>query len=430
MNAPLAETLRPKSLDAFCGQEHITCKEGILRRLLSEKRPLSLLFWGPPGCGKTTLAKIYASAFQSDFASFSATEGSVADFKEWLKYRRQMPLFSGKNIVFIDEIHRFNKSQQDVFLPLIEKGEIVLIGATTENPSFSLNHALLSRFRVLTLEKLDGRALEKMIEQFITWSNRPAFSKAVTEKLLLLAEGDGRHLMNILEHIHLLSPTDEIITEETLGHLATRSLPQYDKNGDQHYNLISALHKSVRGSDPDASVYWLCRMIAGGEDPKYIARRMVRMAMEDVGLADPSALTYILSCKEAYEMLGSPEGEISLAMGIIYLALAPKSNACYRALQKGSILAKESSSLTPPKHILNAPTGFMKKEGYGEGYLYDHDIKEGFSGQNYFPSSLERKQLYTPVERGFEREMAKRLNFFNALREKAGREEVLCDPPV
>lgn len=415
MNQPLSEKLRPETLDTFFGQSHLVGSNGLLRKLIESKRCVSILLWGPPGCGKTTLAKIYAKAFSRTFRSLSATDGTLAEFKKWMKDREKNPLFSQAPILFIDEIHRFNKAQQDAFLPQMEKGELILIGATTENPSFALNHALLSRFRVFTLNSLQQEELESIIDRYAAWANHETFSPDIKELITKSSAGDARHLINILEHLHLLEK-DHSIKKDEFEELLLESPAQYDRGGEGHYNLISALHKSVRGSDPDASLYWLYRMLVGGEDPKFISRRLIRMAMEDIGIADPTALSYVVSLCDAYQRLGSPEGEIAFATAVIYLALAPKSNSVYFAEKKAYAEAKESSHLPPPKHILNAPTAFMKQEGYGEGYIYDHDTEAGCSGQTYFPDQVDPMSFYQPGKRGFEENLSKRLEYFKKLR--------------
>jgi putative ATPase len=417
MKIPLAEKLRPKTLDEVAGQKHLVGPEGWLTRIVASKRPLSLLFWGPPGCGKTTLARLYAASFSSRFVAFSAVFNGIADLKKVIKEAEEHPLLNQQLILFVDEIHRFNKAQQDAFLPFIENGTIVLIGATTENPSFALNNALLSRLRVLTVDSLEIESLEEILKRYEKKEKTLPLTEEARSLLLQLAQGDGRHLLNMVENLEHL-PEETQITPETLPFHVQRRLPLYDKGDEGHYNLISALHKAVRGSDPDASLYWLSRMLDGGEDPQFLARRIVRMATEDVGLADPNALTLAINAWRAYDQLGSPEGDLALAQAVVYLALAPKSNALYTAMAEAKTLAKETSSLPPPKMILNAPTKLMKELGYGKGYLYDHETDECFSGQDYFPDDMERTSFYQPVERGFEREMKKRLEYFQLLRKK------------
>lgn len=414
---PLAEKLRPKCLADVAGQHHLVGETGWLSRTIAGGRPLSVLLWGPPGCGKTTLARLYASSFDARFVPFSAVFNGVADLKKVIQEAKERPLFNQQLILFVDEIHRFNKAQQDAFLPFIEDGTIVLIGATTENPSFALNNALLSRMRVLSLNYLDIDALEQILSRFENAGRKLPLTEQARKALIHFAKGDGRHLLNMVENLQSLPDTPLLDVSELSAFIQQR-LPLYDKGEEGHYNLISALHKAVRGSDPDSALYWLARMIQGGEDPQFLARRIVRMASEDIGLADPAALDVALSAWRAYDQLGSPEGELVLAQAVVYLALAPKSNAVYTAFTEAMEIAKETSHLSPPKIILNAPTKFMKEMGYGKGYIYDPDTPEGFSGQNYFPDDLERLKFYHPVERGFEREMIKRLSYFEHLRSK------------
>ncbi len=418
VNLPLAERLRPKHLSEIIGQDHLLGEGGLITHLVKNGRPLSLLLWGPPGCGKTTLARLYAQAFNTKFINFSAISHGSSDVKKVIQEVEQHPLLHQQVILFVDEIHRFNRAQQDLFLPYIEKGVIVLVGATTENPSFALNNALLSRLRVLTLKPLDESGLEKIIDRFTGSIAALPLEPEARQFLISSAAGDARHLLNMIENLEPMLTGMERIDLEMLCQLLQRKAPLYDKTGDVHYNLISALHKAVRGSDPDAALYWLARMLEGGEDAQFIARRIVRMAVEDVGLADPQALEIALQAWRAYDQLGHPEGELALAQAIIYLALAPKSNAAYAAFKAAQELAKNTSQLMPPKIILNAPTGMMKEMGYGQGYQYDHDLKEAFSGQDYFPDEIERERFYHPVERGFEREMLKRLDYFQKLRKK------------
>ena len=411
---PLAEQFRPKSLSEVVGQDHLVGAEGWITRIIERGRPLSILLWGPPGSGKTTIARLYAQSFGARFIAFSAIFNGIGDLKKVIHEIKGSPLLQTRVILFVDEIHRFNKAQQDAFLPFIEDGTIVLVGATTENPSFSLNNALLSRLRVLTLNHLNEEALERILERFENEEKRLALTPEAKDSLMSLAGGDGRHLLNMVENIRDVT---EPLTPEMLATYVQRRAALYDKGDEGHYNLISALHKAVRGSDPDAALYWLSRMLKGGEDPNFLGRRLVRMAVEDVGLSDPDALSRTLAAWQAYERLGSPEGELVLAQAVIYLALAPKSNAAYMAFKSAQTKAQKSSHLSPPKHILNAPTRLMKEEGYGKGYIYDHDTKNGFSGQNYFPDELERQNFYKPVERGFEREMKKRMDYFSSLRQ-------------
>ncbi|MEI6242395.1 MAG: replication-associated recombination protein A [Chlamydiota bacterium] len=415
MNQPLSEKLRPKNLKDIVGQDHILKKEGLLWNSILSKKPLSLLFFGPPGCGKTTLAKLYAQSFPLPFFPLSAVFTSITDVKKLLSEAKETPLFSSKIILFVDEIHRFNKAQQDAFLPYIEDGSLILLGATTENPSFSLNNALLSRLRILQLNNLDKPELTNLLVRYESTHPPLPISDEGRKLLINLSGGDARHLYNLIENIENIShPIDD---KELLIYLQ-RKAPLYDKSQDGHYSLISALHKSLRGSDPDASLYWLYRILQGGEDPLFICRRLIRMASEDIGLADPQALSVTLSAFKAYQILGSPEGELAIAEAVIYLALAPKSNALYLAEAEAKNLAKETSHLSPPPHIVNAPTNLMKELGLGKGYLYDHDCPNAFSGQNYFPQNIQRTSFYKPNLRGFEREMEKRLQYFLQLREK------------
>ncbi|MBS0650207.1 MAG: replication-associated recombination protein A [Verrucomicrobia bacterium] len=417
MNIPLSEQLRPKSLADIVGQDHLLGKDGLITKIVQNGKPLSLLLFGPPGCGKTTIARLYAQAFKARFVPFSAVFHGTAELKNLIKEVQSHPLLNQQLILFIDEIHRFNKAQQDLFLPFVEDGTIVLIGATTENPSFSVNNALLSRLRVLNLKHLDEGALDKIIHRFETAFKKLNLPEEGRRYLIQLAQGDGRHLLNMLENLQ----TEAIDTKELdvphLQQLLQKRAALYDKTGEGHYNLISALHKSVRGSDPQASLYWLARMLEGGEDPQFICRRVIRMANEDVGLADPQASQVAINAWQTYSQLGSPEGELAIAQAVVYLALAPKSNAIYTAFSQAKALAKQTSHLSPPKIILNAPTELMKQMEYGKGYLYDHDEPQGFSGQNYFPDEIERTEFYRPVERGFEREMKKRIDYFQKLRE-------------
>lgn len=415
-NIPLAEELRPRHLQDIVGQDHILGENGLITRTIRSKVPLSIVLWGPPGCGKTSIARLYAQAFDMRFISMSAVFSGVADLKKIIKETQDQPLLHRGTVLFVDEIHRFNKAQQDAFLPYIENGTLILIGATAENPSFYLNAALLSRLRVLPLYTLDSFALEQLLHRYEKrFGNLPLTPKA-RQMLILWAQGDGRYLYNLIENMRTSST--EILDEQGLQHLLQKRSALFDKSGDQHYNLISALHKSVRGSDPDASLYWFARLLEGGEEPLFIARRLIRMAVEDVGLADPQALPLAIAARDAYEMLGSPEGELALGEVVIYLALAPKSNALYVGLNEARQIAGQTTHLSPPPTILNAPTTLMKKIGYGKGYQYDHDVDEAFSGQEYFPDLMQRQSFYRPVERGFERELKKRLDYFQNLRQK------------
>lgn len=412
-STPLADQFRPKTLEEVVGQDHLVGQHGFLTRLITQKTPLSLIFWGPPGSGKTTLARLYAKAFQARFVSLSAVFSGVADLKKIIQETQATPLFMQQTLLFVDEIHRFNKAQQDAFLPYLENGVLTLIGATTENPSFALNNALLSRVRVLTLNPLDEDALLQLIETYEKKEGPLPLEENTKYLLIEQAGGDGRYLFNLIEN---LRSVDTILSPKELMKYLQRRSPLFDKKGDGHYNLISALHKAVRGSDPDAALYWFARMLEGGEDPLFLARRLIRMATEDIGLADPEALKLAIAARDAYQMLGTPEGELALAEVVIYLALAPKSNALYTAYKKVRQSAKKSAHLNPPKIILNAPTKLMEEMGYGKGYQYDHDTEKGFSGQNYFPDDMPREVFYEPVGRGFEREMKKRIDYFKHIR--------------
>jgi putative ATPase len=415
---PLANRLRPEGLGAVVGQDHVLGPGGPIGRMVAKGRLASLVLWGPPGTGKTTIARLLAQHTGMEFVQLSAVFSGVAElrkvFDAALRRRRE----GQGTVLFVDEIHRFNRSQQDAFLPYVEDGTVILIGATTENPSFELNAALLSRCQVLVLNRLDDAALETLLQRAEALVGRylPLEDDA-RRALRAMADGDGRYVLNLAEEIFALPDSAPLDTAELIASIQKRA-PLYDKAQEGHYNLISALHKSLRGSDTDAALYWLARMLAGGEDPLYITRRLVRFAVEDVGLADPQALLQALAAKDAYDFLGSPEGELAIAQSVIYLGTAPKSNAAYRAYGKAMRLARESGSLMPPKHILNAPTRLMKDLGYGTGYRYDHDTQDGFSGQDYFPEELGRTILYRPVDRGFEREIAKRLAYWQRLRER------------
>ncbi len=415
---PLAEQLRPKSLQDIAGQDHLVGPEGFITALIKNGKPLSILLWGPSGCGKTSIARLYAKAFSLPFETMSPIFHGVADIKKLMKESEEMPLLRSSILLFVDEIHRFNKAQQDAFLPHLESGKIILVGATIENPSFYLNAALLSRVRVLKLEPLSEEALELLLQRYEKYKGPLKTSPEARKMIIQLAQGDGRYLFNLLENLESYLAQKPFLNLEDLESFLQKRAAFFDRAGDQHYNLISALHKAVRGSDPDASLYWYCRMLEGGEDPLFIARRCIRMASEDIGLADPQALTLAIAARDAYEMLGSPEGELALAEVIVYLALAPKSNAVYTAFGAAKKIASETTHLSPPSIILNAPTPLMKKMGYGKGYQYDHDTPQGFSGQEYFPEEMARPSFYHPVERGFEREMKKRTEYFQRLRDK------------
>jgi len=416
---PLPDRLRPRSLDEIVGQDHLVGPGAPLRKMIDSGRMASMVLWGPPGCGKTTLARILSAHTDLHFEQLSAIFSGVQDLRKVFEAARVRKRNGQGTLLFVDEIHRFNKSQQDAFLPVVEDGTIVLIGATTENPSFELNAALLSRAQVYVLKRLDDESLETLIGRAEQDAGRPLpVDDEARATLKAMADGDGRYVLSMAEQI--LSQQETLDTDALLR-IVQRRAPLYDKGDDAHFNLISALHKSVRGSDADAALYWFARMLAGGEHPEYIARRMVRMAVEDIGLADPQALPTCIAAWEAYERLGSPEGELALAQALIYLATAPKSNAAYGAYGAARRAARETGSLLPPKHILNAPTALMKKEGYGAGYQYDHDTAEGFSGQDYFPDEMERRRFYDPPARGFEREIRKRLEYWEKLRRKTGR---------
>lgn len=419
---PLADRLRPRTLADVVGQDHILGSDGALTRMLQTRTLGSLIFWGPPGTGKTTVARLLAHATELYFEQISAIFSGVADLKKVFDTARLRRETGQGTLLFVDEIHRFNRAQQDSFLPVMEDGTIVLIGATTENPSFELIAPLLSRARVLVFRPLDAPAIEKLLAraEAIEGKKLPLDEEA-RASLLLMADGDGRAALTLAEEIWRAARHGETFDAAALQEVVQRRAPIYDKKQDGHYNLISALHKSVRGSDADAALYYLCRMLDAGEDPLYLARRVVRMAVEDIGLADPQALVVANAAKDAYDFLGSPEGELAIAEAVIYIATAPKSNATYLAFGEAMRTAKEAGSLLPPKHILNAPTKLMKNEGYGAGYEYDHNADDAFSGQDYFPEALGRRQFYDPPERGFEREIRKRLDYWAKLRrERSG----------
>ncbi len=418
---PLADRLRPRHLSEVIGQDHLLGPEGSLTTMLAGGHMSSLIFWGPPGVGKTTIARLLADETDMAFVQISAIFTGVAELKKVFEAAKMRHRNGQGTLLFVDEIHRFNKAQQDGFLPHMEDGTILLVGATTENPSFELNAALLSRAQVLVLERLSLADMELMLQRAEKDLGRALpLTGDAREALMEMADGDGRALLNMVEQVETWS-VETPLDRAALARRLTRRAAQYDKSGDAHYNLISALHKSVRGSDPDAALYWFARMLEGGEDPRYLARRITRMAVEDIGLADAQAQTLCLHAWETYERLGSPEGELALAEAVIYLALAPKSNAAYVAYKAARRAASETGSEPPPKHILNAPTKLMKAQGYGAGYEYDHDAEAGFSGQDYFPEKMKRPVLYQPVERGFERELKKRVDYFAGLRAKRGR---------
>jgi len=413
---PLADRLRPKTLDEVIGQQHLLSPEGPLGAMLASGNLSSLVFWGPPGVGKTTLARLLAHETDLYFVQISAIFTGVADLKKVFEAAKHRRSNGQGTLLFVDEIHRFNKAQQDGFLPHMEDGTILLVGATTENPSFELNAALLSRSQVMVLERLTLADLELLTQRAEQELGRALpLDGPAREALLEMADGDGRACLNLVEQVAGWTVEGKLDTQALTQRLQRRAA-QYDKSGDAHYNLISALHKSVRGSDPDAALYWFARMLEGGEDPRFLARRITRMAVEDIGLADPQAQAVCLQSWETYERLGSPEGELALAQALVYISLAPKSNAVYTAYKASRAEARRTGSEPPPKHILNAPTSLMKDQGYGDGYAYDHDAPDGFSGQNYFPDGMARPVYYTPVERGFERELKKRVAYFARLR--------------
>ena len=415
---PLADRLRPRALSEVIGQQQVLGPDAPLGVMLASGSLSSLILWGPPGVGKTTIARLLADETDLDFVQISAIFSGVADLKKVFEAAKQRRRAGMGTLLFVDEIHRFNKAQQDGFLPHMEDGTILLVGATTENPSFELNAALLSRAQVLVLERLGDGDLDLLLSRAETELDRklPLTDPARTT-LKDMADGDGRALLNLVEQVAAWR-TEGDLSPEQLSTRLMRRAAKYDKSGEEHYNLISALHKSVRGSDPDAALYWLARMLQGGEDPRFLARRITRMAVEDIGLADPQAQGICLEAWQIYERLGSPEGELALAQAVVYLALAPKSNATYVAYKGAMALARQTGSAMPPKHILNAPTGMMKDQGYGAGYAYDHDAEDGFSGQNYFPDNVPRPDLFQPVERGFERDLKKRVEYFAKLRAK------------
>lgn len=421
---PLADRMRPKTLEEVVGQDHVLAPDAALGRMLASGRLASIVLWGPPGCGKTTIARLLAERTDLHFEPLSAVFSGVADLRKAFEAARERRIAGRGTLLFVDEIHRFNRAQQDGFLPYVEDGTVTLVGATTENPSFELNAALLSRCHVLVLKRLDDAALELLLARAEELEGRTLpLTDDARLALRAMADGDGRFLLNMAEELFALK--DMTLDPAGLAKTVQRRAPIYDKAQEGHYNLISALHKSLRGSDVDAALYWLARMLAGGEDPLYIVRRLVRFASEDIGMAEPQALVQALAAWDTYERLGSPEGELTIAQAVAYLATAPKSNALYKALGEAKRSAKETGSLMPPMHILNAPTKLMKDLGYGAGYDYDHDAEDGFSGQNYFPDGMARRQFYRPVERGFERDIRKRLEYWQKLRQrKSGGETV------
>jgi len=419
---PLADRLRPQTIEDVVGQDHLTGKKGVLTRMLASGRLGSIVFWGPPGTGKTTIARLLAGQTGLAFEQMSAIFSGVADLKKTFAAASARREQGQGTLLFVDEIHRFNKAQQDGFLPFMEDGTITLVGATTENPSFELNAAVLSRAQVLVLNRLDTEAMEKLLERAAQLEGRDLpVDDTARHALMAMADGDGRYFLNLVEEIFATNvDSDDLLNSEQLAELVQQRLPVYDKSADGHYNLVSALHKSIRGSDPDAALYYLARMLVAGEDPLFICRRLVRMANEDIGLADPQAIVQALAAKDTYDFLGSPEGELGLAQAAVYLATAPKSIGIYKAYKGSMKRAKETGSAPPPKIILNAPTKMMKQQEYGVGYKYDHDQPDAFSGQNYFPDEMGRETYYDPPERGFERDIKKRLEYWDRLRLERG----------
>lgn len=416
---PLAEKMRPQQLEHVVGQDLLLGEKGPLNRMIQNQNLSSFILWGPPGCGKTTIARILAEQTKLHFVQLSAVFSGVADLRKVFDEAKQRQLSGQGTLLFVDEIHRFNRAQQDGFLPYVEDGTIILVGATTENPSFELNGALLSRCKVFVLNRLDEKALMTLAKRAEEIMEKPLPLDETGKKYLCtLADGDGRYFINLIEAVYQYARPNEILDQKELEILLQKRLPDYDKAGEGHYNLISALHKSLRGSDPDAGLYWLARMVVSGEDMKYILRRLTRFASEDVGLADPQALVQAINAWHSYERLGSPEGDLAVASLVVYLATAPKSVGIYRAWTQAVQVAHETAALMPPKHILNAPTKLMNELGYSQGYQYDPDLPDSFSGQEYFPDEIGHRTFYVPAERGFEREIQKRLVYWNKLRKK------------
>ena len=419
VNQPLADRLRPRTLSEVVGQDHLLGPDGALGRMVAAKRLSSMILWGPPGCGKTTIARLLAQGTDLFFQPISAVFSGVADLRKIFDAATTRRRTGQGTLLFVDEIHRFNRSQQDGFLPYVEDGTVILVGATTENPSFELNAALLSRCQVFVLRRLDDAALELLLARAESNAGYPLpLTSDARASLRAMADGDGRYMLTLAEDIFALKKAGEVLDTTQLAELVQRRAPVYDKDREGHYNLISAVHKSLRGSDAEAALYWASRMLDGGEDPIYLLRRLTRFAAEDIGMADPQALQIAISAWETYERLGSPEGDLAIAMLVIYLGTAPKSNAVYTAFGEAKDAARKTGSLMPPMHILNAPTRLMKDIGYGKGYAYDHNTEDAFSGQNYFPDGMARQNFYQPADRGFEREVAKRLAYWQKLRDK------------